>query len=521
MNLIIKFKSLITKALKVFGNAEITGNISANDISIINLGTVSLPSYTFTIDPNTGMWSPAADTLAWSTNGVERMRVDSSGNVGIGTTTPSAKLHIEDSTLATVRVGSGTRRINLNSYAGDWNYQTSNGAPYVFGTADNNQLLFYQNNQERMRIQTGGNVGIGTTTPSEALTVSGNIGASGNIIVGGNINNAGSDVLFDDDVQFDGAENTMPNQTLDAGNSSVMTLGLSDPRYGLSFSPLKDENMPIVNEIFEDFVYASNPSSILLSNAFGSAGLTFSPLFADLWNTSIGSSLTSFEGQDQHTHRGISLIRGPSASDRAGYCFFHAPVTSLPQTNPYSGFHEFTMRAFFLQFNSLFTDGFFKIGPVPKGGTGGGAASLFGGLMFNPYLHPTNLVVACLTAQGATNLGSTRGLFSTSFTAGDVAYMDTEIPFAAITNKWVNIKYYHDFSNITIEIIRENAVIYSFTAAINSTNFGDRSTYVTGSGASREIGFAFGNFTYGTRLQLFLDYLLYRTQLSASAPPAN
>ena len=47
------------------------------------LGAVATPSYTFTGDLNTGMWSPAADTLALSTNGVERLRVNDSG-VGIG-----------------------------------------------------------------------------------------------------------------------------------------------------------------------------------------------------------------------------------------------------------------------------------------------------------------------------------------------------------------------------------------------------------------------------------------------------
>lgn len=44
-------------------------------------GSAALPSYTFSGDTNTGMWSPAADTLAWSTAGSERLRIDTSGNV--------------------------------------------------------------------------------------------------------------------------------------------------------------------------------------------------------------------------------------------------------------------------------------------------------------------------------------------------------------------------------------------------------------------------------------------------------
>ena len=44
-------------------------------------------------DTNTGMFFPAADTAAIATGGVERMRVDSSGNVGIGTASPTARLH--------------------------------------------------------------------------------------------------------------------------------------------------------------------------------------------------------------------------------------------------------------------------------------------------------------------------------------------------------------------------------------------------------------------------------------------
>jgi hypothetical protein len=45
-------------------------------------------------DTNTGVFFPAADTVAVATGGSERMRVDSSGNVGIGTSSPEAPLHV-------------------------------------------------------------------------------------------------------------------------------------------------------------------------------------------------------------------------------------------------------------------------------------------------------------------------------------------------------------------------------------------------------------------------------------------
>mgnify|MGYP003650503924 FL=1 len=60
-------------------NVDSTGRVS------FPLATAALPAFYPGTDTNTGMWSPAADTLAWSTNGVESTRIDSSGRLLVGT----------------------------------------------------------------------------------------------------------------------------------------------------------------------------------------------------------------------------------------------------------------------------------------------------------------------------------------------------------------------------------------------------------------------------------------------------
>lgn len=98
--------------------------------------------------------------------------IDSSGRIGIGTVSPTVKLAVEHDTRSTVRVKSGTRYVLVDCWAGDLNYQTSSGADYIFGTADLKHLRLYTNNTEKMRIQSNGNVGIGTITPGGLLDLS-------------------------------------------------------------------------------------------------------------------------------------------------------------------------------------------------------------------------------------------------------------------------------------------------------------------------------------------------------------
>ena len=67
----------------------ITGTLSATGVTTGAAGSAALPAITTTGDTDTGVWFPAANTLAASTAGVEAMRIDSSGNLLVGTTSAS------------------------------------------------------------------------------------------------------------------------------------------------------------------------------------------------------------------------------------------------------------------------------------------------------------------------------------------------------------------------------------------------------------------------------------------------
>lgn len=59
------------------------------------------PTLSFEGDTNMGIFRPAADTLALSTNGTEALRIFSNGNVSIGSTTNSAKLRVDGQVMIT------------------------------------------------------------------------------------------------------------------------------------------------------------------------------------------------------------------------------------------------------------------------------------------------------------------------------------------------------------------------------------------------------------------------------------
>jgi hypothetical protein len=69
-------------------------NANNGQLQSYSLGTATLPSYSFQTDQNTGMFSSAADFLNFSTAGLERMAIGSTGNVGINVAPSAYKLEV-------------------------------------------------------------------------------------------------------------------------------------------------------------------------------------------------------------------------------------------------------------------------------------------------------------------------------------------------------------------------------------------------------------------------------------------
>ena len=102
-------------------------DIAFSTVASFAAGAEATPSIVATGDTNTGIWFPAADTVAISTGGISRLRLDSFGNLGLGVT-PSAKLEIYSTNNA---FNALQVRYNGSNDAMGFGIGNSNGFPYL------------------------------------------------------------------------------------------------------------------------------------------------------------------------------------------------------------------------------------------------------------------------------------------------------------------------------------------------------------------------------------------------------
>jgi hypothetical protein len=254
------------------------------------LGAAATPSVTFTGDLNTGIYSPGADQLAISTNSTERLRVTSTGLVGIGTTSPGYTLDVAPGSAGdAIRLrggsgGTGVLQFTDSSASTQWGTITTTSSS--LNATHSSVVKFSTASSERARIDSSGRLLVGTSTARDlgeggthyiqlegtgpatsSLVLTCNSGAaasyltlarSGGATVGSSTVVSSGDALGN--IQFNGADGT-DIQTTGARISAVVdgTPGANDMPCRLVFSTTADG--------------ASSPTERMRISANGQIGL--------------------------------------------------------------------------------------------------------------------------------------------------------------------------------------------------------------------------------------------------------
>ena len=145
-------------------------DLRTSGTSVVAAGTTAAPSISPTGDSNTGIFFPSADTIAFAEGGVEAARIDSSGNLGIGTNNPTTELEVLGTgTVASFRGKGGSSFISIKDEDdGTLGFIGVDGGTLKFQTSGSGY-------SDKLIIDTSGNIGVGSAIPENKLDVNGTI----------------------------------------------------------------------------------------------------------------------------------------------------------------------------------------------------------------------------------------------------------------------------------------------------------------------------------------------------------
>jgi len=210
-----------------------------------------VPGFTFWGDTDTGLGWGAANALSLITGGASRLYIDASGNVGIGTTSPSA-----NSSKTTLHINSDTNgaaiRLSQSSNSSLIRYDNTNGLQV--GTIASKNLSFETADTTAITIDTSQNVGIGTTSPQAHLDINTETAEATTVILNGEINqdkilkfrhHANSESAGDGYAGFIGSvvDNVLTLGHYNSSNTEVQALHIDESgKVGIGTSAPEDYN---------------------------------------------------------------------------------------------------------------------------------------------------------------------------------------------------------------------------------------------------------------------------------------
>ena len=154
--------------------------LGALDVFRMQTGSVTMDCTPTAGATDSFVWNTSVNAIyRWDMNGTERMRIDSSGNVGIGTTAPAAPLDVVANSADALSSSQRGRSADNLSIAGFFSNDGATRYSQIRSASDRLNisaitaipLVFDTSGTERMRIDSSGNVGIGTSSPEAQLHV--------------------------------------------------------------------------------------------------------------------------------------------------------------------------------------------------------------------------------------------------------------------------------------------------------------------------------------------------------------
>ena len=155
--------------LHIAGDIKMTPASSGDNvgISLLRSGTADWSIY-----------NPTGSSNLRFFNSADLMTLTSSGNLGIGTITPSSKLEVYDADSSIIRASGavgGQQGFNITDSASRWS---------IYKPGNTTDLRFFDGTDDRITFKNGGNVGIGTASPTTKLNVVGGTDIFGTLRVG-------------------------------------------------------------------------------------------------------------------------------------------------------------------------------------------------------------------------------------------------------------------------------------------------------------------------------------------------